>query len=141
MRLLYAIDLRSRDMWRLDEVARWATALSATVDLVFVDPFGTYMPYVLDPSLADHLKAGLEKSREQDRALLREALHELPEPARGDIHLLSGDPATHVCELAQDFDALVVTTHGRTGAVRMWLGSVAERIVRAHRGDTIVLHR
>ena len=140
MRLLYAIDLRARDLWRLDEVGRWASTLSGTVDIVFVDPFGAYEPYVLNADLAEDLKEGLERSRQRDLATLREAMAGLPEAVRGEIDVLAGDPATAVCEKAKGYDALVVSTRGREGAARLWLGSVAERIVRTHHGDTIVIN-
>lgn len=140
MRLLYAIDLRAKELWRMDEVGRWASSLGGTVDLVFVDPFGSYEPYVLNADLAEHLKEGLERARARDRESLQEAMDELPETTRGAVHVLAGDPAPTVVDLAKDFDVLVVSTRGRKGAARLWLGSIAERIVRSHHGDTLVLN-
>jgi nucleotide-binding universal stress UspA family protein len=47
-------------------------------------------------------------------------------------HLLTGSPASEIVWLAAHLDAdlIVVGTHGRTGASRFFLGSVAERVVR-----------
>ena len=92
MRLLYAIDLRVQDLWRMDDVARWASHLDATVDLIFVDPFGNYAPSVLDAELAQHLREGLERSRQADRELLETALAALPRASRGAILMEHGDP-------------------------------------------------
>jgi nucleotide-binding universal stress UspA family protein len=46
--------------------------------------------------------------------------------------LLSGDPAGTIVRLAEeeDVDMIVLGTHGRTGLLRMLMGSVAEAIVR-----------
>lgn len=46
--------------------------------------------------------------------------------------LLEGDAAERIAaELAQgDYDLVVMTTHGRSGASRLWLGSVADHLVR-----------
>ncbi len=47
-------------------------------------------------------------------------------------HLVVGDPATSISELAksQGADLIVMGTHGRTGLRRLLMGSVAEAIVR-----------
>ncbi|MBA4066364.1 MAG: universal stress protein [Isosphaera sp.] len=46
--------------------------------------------------------------------------------------LLEGDPATEIARYAADagIDVVVIGTHGRTGADRPALGSVAERVMR-----------
>jgi nucleotide-binding universal stress UspA family protein len=69
----------------------------------------------------------------------REALIEMLErlkPTTDDVpyehRLLSGDPARQVIELAEQEKAglIVMGTHGRTGVLRLLMGSVAEEIVR-----------
>jgi universal stress protein A len=54
------------------------------------------------------------------------------ERARIDVHLEVGDPAVSIVQAAHrvSADLVVMGTHGRTGARRMVLGSVAERVVR-----------
>lgn len=46
--------------------------------------------------------------------------------------LLTGDPAAAIVRLAEeeDVDLIVMGTHGRTGIVRVLMGSVAEVVVR-----------
>lgn len=46
--------------------------------------------------------------------------------------VLRGDPAEMICARADDVgaDLVVMTTHGRTGLSKAWLGSVAEGVVR-----------
>jgi nucleotide-binding universal stress UspA family protein len=47
-------------------------------------------------------------------------------------HLLRGDPATTIVEVAEqeNCDLIVMGTHGRTGFARLLMGSVAEAVVR-----------
>jgi universal stress protein A len=43
-----------------------------------------------------------------------------------------GDPATEICRVAKErqSDLIVMSTHGRTGLAHVFIGSVAERVVR-----------
>ena len=43
-----------------------------------------------------------------------------------------GNPAATICRIAQEraIDLIVMSTHGRTGLAHLFLGSVAERVVR-----------
>jgi universal stress protein A len=47
-------------------------------------------------------------------------------------HLLTGDPATVITKFAaeQGVELIVMGTHGRTGLMRLLMGSVAEAVVR-----------
>lgn len=47
-------------------------------------------------------------------------------------HLLTGSPADEIVRFAEQAsaDLIVVGTHGRSGAIRLLLGSVAESVVR-----------
>jgi nucleotide-binding universal stress UspA family protein len=66
--------------------------------------------------------------------------HKYLEAAANDLQSGSGLPVTHVvmrgmpaeriCERAADADLVVMTSHGRTGLSRAWLGSVADSVVR-----------
>jgi nucleotide-binding universal stress UspA family protein len=53
--------------------------------------------------------------------------------ARVETRLLSGTPAFRIADFAKDAgaDLIVMGTHGRTGVRHLFLGSVAERVVRA----------
>jgi nucleotide-binding universal stress UspA family protein len=46
--------------------------------------------------------------------------------------MLSGEPVEMICRRAHDIgaDLIVMTSHGRTGLSRAWLGSVADAVVR-----------
>jgi nucleotide-binding universal stress UspA family protein len=56
--------------------------------------------------------------------------------------MLEGPPAATICQAATDADAdlIVMTTHGLTGFNRLWLGSVADAVVR-HATTPVLLLR
>lgn len=60
-------------------------------------------------------------------ALLDEKYH-----VRASSELLQGNPAHLICDEARalEADLVVMTTHGRTGLSRSWLGSVADAVMR-----------
>jgi nucleotide-binding universal stress UspA family protein len=83
------------------------------------------------------LGAMLDSARNVDQVLreglaekLREAIQHCV--ATGDVHVTQGSPAAAIVRSADQLGAelLVVGTRGRTGLVRLALGSVAERVIR-----------
>ena len=72
---------------------------------------------------------------EPDRQELQKMLSEVvpTDPAVGyEHHLMLGTPASAIVQLAEreHCDLIVMPTHGRTGLMRMLMGSVAEEVVR-----------
>jgi nucleotide-binding universal stress UspA family protein len=73
--------------------------------------------------------------------------HDYLEAVARDVQSCSSRPVTHavmrgaatekICERATDADLIVMTSHGRTGLSRAWLGSVADGVV--HRTSVPVL--
>jgi universal stress protein A len=88
--------------------------------------------HVQEPALAygggEFAIGGLEPSLESLKPLLDEFRPDVPYEHR----VLMGDPADTVVRVAreEDADMIVVGSHGRTGLVRLLMGSVAETIVR-----------
>jgi nucleotide-binding universal stress UspA family protein len=72
---------------------------------------------------------------EEQRHAIREQLQRIkpPDPAVSVEHVLEeGDPATGILQVAQErsCDLIVMGSHGRTGLGRLFMGSVAEKVVR-----------
>jgi len=66
---------------------------------------------------------------------LRKMLEQVVPPAPGvacERRLITGDPAMAIANLAQEegVELIVMGTHGRTGLMRLLMGSVAEAVVR-----------
>lgn len=74
---------------------------------------------IMEPDLAQ-LKLMLSKVKPHDEAIPYEQ------------HLLSGEPADGLARFANEnnIDLIVMGTHGRTGLLRLLMGSVAEAVVR-----------
>ncbi|MBP1633621.1 MAG: Universal stress protein [Acidobacteria bacterium] len=56
------------------------------------------------------------------------------------VLLADGSPVPAILTAAADSDLVVMGTHGRHGASRWWLGSVAERVVHESRSPVLVVH-
>jgi nucleotide-binding universal stress UspA family protein len=72
-----------------------------------------------------------EPNHHQIQRMLNEVLP--TDPAVGYEHrLMIGNPATAIVHLAEQehVDMIVMPTHGRTGLLRLLMGSVAEEVVR-----------
>ena len=74
-------------------------------------------------------------SKPADKAYWKEQLEQVrpvnPRIAVSHV-LLEGDPASEIVRYAADagIDVIVIGTHGRTGADRLAMGSVAEKVMR-----------
>lgn len=86
-------------------------------------------------------EAGLNLAQEKLRELRNEVQEEISDEvldrleASGvefDTEVVFGDPAREIVAYAEDNDmeGIVVGSHGRKGVSRMFLGSVAEKVVR-----------
>lgn len=102
-----------------------------------VTPFHSYLP--LNEVDGGPYMFGMGTSTMEDFDEIEEALHErLSELAKDEIDsslvtepLISiGNPAQSIVEESEDFDMIVMTTHGRTGFSRFFLGSVSEKVLR-----------
>lgn len=84
------------------------------------------------PAYAGEMYYGLT---EPDQAQLKKMLQAVVPPDASvpyEHRLVIGEPATEITELAksEDVDLVVLATHGRTGLMRLLMGSVAEAVVR-----------
>ena len=103
-----------------------ARAFGAALDLVLVHkplPFGGFEDA---PWRADASKT--------ERAYLETIALELASVGSVPVTsvVLRGEPSEKICERARDVNAdlVVMTTHGRTGLSRAWMGSVAHGVLR-----------
>lgn len=79
---------------------------------------------------------------EQKHALEKLAREELPEGMEFRSVVREGYPPDEICEEAEacGADVIVMGTHGRTGLERVFLGSVAERVIRHATVPVLVTH-
>jgi universal stress protein A len=120
-----------------DQALRYATGLAArsgaSIELLHVvdNPFasGAWTSEVYVPNLPEMLETLLGEANKRLTSLKSV-------PAREGIDIetrvLTGQPAHTIIEHAHAgaFDLIVMGTHGRTGFSHLFVGSVAERVVR-----------
>lgn len=86
------------------------------------------------PYFTPHQIAALEDERYEATRELTVELQRLVAAATtrvADVRVVEGGPVETILAQSADADLLVLGTHGRRGPSRWWLGSVAERVVRA----------
>ncbi|HEY9085863.1 MAG TPA: universal stress protein [Candidatus Tyrphobacter sp.] len=104
-----------------------------------VDPIevaGEHAPAVPTDAALAQARAAAEKTLAETAGQARAAGIETETAA------LSGEPAYEIDRYARDIgaDAVVMGTHGRSGLKRLFMGSVAEAVLRAAPCPVIVVH-
>jgi nucleotide-binding universal stress UspA family protein len=125
-KLLIPLDRSPLAEQALGRAAALARATEASVDLVLVhEPFGAPLDVGLE---------GYVDDLGEEQRYLEDVANELRSGAslRVTCALVRGGASEMICERAKEIDAdlIVMTSHARTGFGRMWLGSVADAIVR-----------
>ena len=147
-RVLVAIDFSAQSELALQQAVAVATQAGAALELLWVQdriPAGTATPGAM------HAKVPASPSDERDQALAdvhdqsAARLEDLARQARArDLtvthHVARGhaDEAIVARAAEQDADLVVVGTRGLTGLKRFFLGSVAEKVVRASPTSVLV---
>jgi nucleotide-binding universal stress UspA family protein len=124
-----------------------ATVLAHAIELASRGPSVLHVVFVQEPAaptswdgvtpfLAPPMDPKIIAERLRDEATRALSAFRATHPAatmpEAEVHAAWGSPAAEIVWLAEhlDADAIVVGTHGRRGARRLLLGSVAERVVR-----------
>jgi nucleotide-binding universal stress UspA family protein len=134
-RILVPVDFSACSAAALKHAAAWSKAFDASLDLLHVWQIPVFTPpgVVMDPSFGEArlLELVREEAERQMNTFASEArAHGIAvRSARCEM----GVPALRIVEVSQDYDLIVIGTHGRTGLSHFMLGSVAERVVRLAR--------
>lgn len=139
MRLLLAVDLNEEAEALVAGGQGWAERLGATLDLVYVDEHSYNVYLVQDPAVRTVLDREWAKIREQQQARIGALRDRLPPNVRGEATVRTGRASDELTDASKGYDALLISTHGRTGLSHALLGSVAERVVRLASVPVIVL--
>ncbi|MEX0779466.1 MAG: universal stress protein [Balneolales bacterium] len=110
-----------------------------------ITPFHAYIPIT---DLDGFYYMGTGFSAQDNFTEVENVLHDrLSETAENhiDSSLLSpaivdvGNPAQAICHNAEDFDMVVMGTHGRTGFSRLFMGSVTDKVLRICQKPVLVV--
>ena len=113
-----------------------ATAARAQLRVVHAERVDA-PPYFTPEQIAALEDERRETSRELATELQR--LVATATPRAADVRVVEGPPVETILAQAADADLVVLGTHGRRGPSRWWLGSVAERVVRAAHVPVLVV--
>lgn len=130
-RIVVPVDFSEHADLALASAGALADRVGAELQVVHVIPELSYPdPYFAD---AAALRAMTKAAREEVPQALAEKVDEvLGEDASVETHMVVGRPAGEIAAFAEERDAdlIVMGSHGRTGLERVFLGSVAEGVVR-----------
>jgi len=133
-KILFATDFSTASMHALPLAARLARSYKSKLSIVHIwsslPPVLTGPQFGLDPipPVIEYDRAEMFARNEIEKILNRKELKGLA--AKGIVH--SGAPVDEIARIVreQEFDLLVIGTHGQTGFKHMVMGSVAEDVCR-----------
>jgi nucleotide-binding universal stress UspA family protein len=109
-------------------------ARTAGAELVLALVHSRYAPAAMDPALRQMMDDWEDAEAEREAAYLRELAAQVSERygVAATPRLLTGDVVSAICHEVRNRGArlVVMTTHGRAGLERAWLGSVADALLR-----------
>jgi len=117
----------------LDQAYVLASAMNATLHLVSVVPPPHYIPVLRRKEAVSVMKALLQTEMERRTHYLEQRAELLREQGlMVQTHVTTGHPAEEILRLSTQHQhpLLVMSTHGRSGLQRLFLGSVAMKVVQ-----------
>ena len=116
----------------LTHVRTLASCLGSEIILVRITAYPTYEYLLADPSVAASLQTSLEGEAGKYLGGLVDNLRGAGLQARAEVVTVGGPVADAIIAFAHKVqaDLIAMSTHGRTGPSRWFLGSVADRVVR-----------
>lgn len=125
--ILCPIDFDDNSIAALRYAARIAKASGAVLHVLHVDR----LPQADEGYRLESYPAGSEEPSKLE--LRKIARHDLAGKVTYELHARRGNPADVITHTADELgaDLIVMSTHARSGVTRFFLGSVAERVVRA----------
>jgi nucleotide-binding universal stress UspA family protein len=133
-RILVATDFSEPARAAVDAAADLARTYRAKLTVVHVVPLSSYVDFagVNGGFTFDAAQFQEAVRRSSDQALAKELERIRASGTDADAVTLDGPAAPEICDLAKSSgaDLIVIGSQGRTGLARVFLGSVAENVVR-----------
>jgi universal stress protein A len=125
----------------------WALELAegrgARIVLLHAAPLFSHLGYPESVYLLDLAKLEAEMIADAEKRLTEFAAKKGASTVTVDTRAVMGDPFWEICQAAErePADLIVMGSHGRTGLAHVFLGSVAERVVRHARCPVLVARK
>ena len=119
------------------QASEWADE-SNTIHLIYVV---IPTPTVIDMNPPVWIPPNLDTDAQENMLTLMKEIFPANNNNNFRHHTVIGDPGTEIVRLAENeqADVIIMPSHGRTGLSRLFLGSVAERVLRLARCPVLVL--
>jgi len=142
LKILVPLDFSDLSITALSSASTFARLFDGTIT-----PFHSYLPLnEIDSPYMFNLSSGGVENYEQIENQLKNRLNDIASE-EVDNRILNepiismGNPAQSITEEAKNFDMIVMSTHGRTGFSRFFLGSVAEKVLRISHCPVLVVNK
>ena len=131
MRVLLAVDIDGQGADTVVDMAgHWAGRMRARLDLLYVMSATGALELISDPRVRKVVEEEQQRHRERDEARMGELMERLGDTVHGEARCLVGSPEKVLLAEVRGYDLLILATHQRKGVAHLWLGSVAEKLVR-----------
>jgi len=106
-----------------------------------ITPFHVNVPITeIDEPFAAHVRYDFDKMEKETQSHLDDLAKELiPDEIRSPAKVVFGNPAQDIANQGGSMDLIVMSSHGRTGFSRMFIGSVAEKVLRLSKTPVLVI--
>jgi len=121
------------------EAGAWASRMGGSLDLVHGEGARYAYEFIDDRNVRELMHAEAERLRTTDQQRLDALMAQVPEEVRGAARMIRGNLVDALLETSEEYDVMIVATHGRKGIAHLWLGSVAEQLVRRSSKPLVVL--
>lgn len=131
MKILVPTDFSDLSLKAIEVATKYASVFDGKISLIH-----SHIPITeLDEPYAIGMSSKVYQDYEDIENSIRVKLDKIADDHiddkyKGDVLVHIGNPAQSVVEVSEDFDVIIMSTHGRTGFSRFLLGSVAEKVLR-----------
>lgn len=137
-RLMIPTDGSQTSQRALEKGIQLASSMDAHVTGLYVIDNSAYAAFPGDIEWSQ-IKDMLAKESEKALQMVEEACQQAGIDCS--VHVREGDPAEEIIAASQDYDLIVMGTHGRSGLEHLLLGSVAEKVIRHAEKPVLVVRQ
>jgi len=140
MKILVPTDFSDLSLKAIKVAGKYASIFDGNISLMH-----SHIPITeLDEPYAIGMSSKIYQDYEEIEESIRKKLNKISdehiEPDyKGDVQVHIGNPAQSIVEVAEDYDIIIMSTHGRAGFSRFLLGSVAEKVLRMAKVPVMVV--
>lgn len=140
MKILVPTDFSDLSLKAVQTANTYASIFGGKIDL-----FHSHIPITeLDEPYALGMSSQVYQDYETIEDNIREKLQKiadthLSEKHAGDVIVNVGNPAQSIITESENYDLIIISTHGRTGFTRFLLGSVTEKVLRLAKVPVLVV--